>query len=138
MADTMIKPRKQIDPVNLKVGRRLRMKRKFLGLNQQELGDIVGVSRLVIGQFETGRRAIPASTLYKIATFFKVQPNYFFEENIDPKTNIPSLDALDPLLTNEAISLLKDFRALEKPEVQKAFAAVVERAAELNATLHNK
>ncbi len=134
----MAQPRRKLDPVNLKIGQRLRMKRKFQGLSQQTLGDMIGVSRLVISQFEAGRRAIPASTLYKIATFFKVQVSYFFDEHDDLDTGIPSLNALDPLLTNEAISLLKDFRALEKPEVKKAFAAVVERAAELNTNLRNK
>lgn len=134
----MAQPRKKIDPVNLKVGRRLRMKRKFLGLSQQALGNMIGVSRLVISHFEAGRRAIPASTLYKMATFFNVNISYFFEENDAVKTDIPSLDVLDPLLTNEAISLLKDFGALRKPEVQKAFAAVVERAAELNTSQRDK
>ncbi|NVJ93109.1 MAG: helix-turn-helix domain-containing protein [Methylocystaceae bacterium] len=134
----MAKPHKKLDPVNLKVGQRLRMKRKLQGLSQQTLGDMIGVSRLVISQFEVGRRAIPASTLYKIATFFQVPVSYFFEEHDDIKTALPSLDAFDPLLTNEAISLLKDFRALGKPEVKKAFAAVVSRAAKLNTTLHNK
>jgi transcriptional regulator with XRE-family HTH domain len=123
---------KQSDSVNKFVGRRLRFKRELLSLSQSDLGKNIGVSRIKIGQFESGSSAIPASTLYKLAQFMEVDVRYFFEEN-DNNTlneNIPYMDT-DLLLNRDTVSLVKNFNAVQDQEVRKKVVAVMERTAML-------
>jgi transcriptional regulator with XRE-family HTH domain len=121
---------KSIDSINLTVGHRIRLKRKLSGMSQSVLGQKIGVSRIRIGKYEAGTSEVPASILFRLSRIFKVDLCYFFDNDQD----IPGLENLadlDPALSNEAISLIKDFAALGDSEVQKSFAAILERAAEL-------
>jgi len=133
----MTRQAKPVDPINHIVGRRLRLKREFLGINQTVLGEEIGVSRIKIGQFESGNSPVPASTLYKLAQYFKVDVSFFFKEEEEEVHNttktVISLQELDPLLNRESISLLKNFGAMNDTDVRKKFAAVMERASELMA-----
>lgn len=49
------------------VGARIRFLRKRTGLTQQELGDLLGVSGSLVGQYENGTRNPKYETLTKIA-----------------------------------------------------------------------
>lgn len=122
---------KPVDPINLTVGGRLRLKRGLLGMSQTDLGKAVGVSRIKIGQFEAGHSAIPASTLYKLSRVLKIDLKYFFEDDLQENQENTDLKDLGPLLNREAISLLKDFGAINNMDVRKKLAAVMERASEL-------
>ena len=123
---------KPVDSINQTVGYRIRLKRKLLGLSQSSLGEKIGVSRIKIGKFESGVSEVPASILFRLSRTFKVNPCYFFGDD-QTDSQLSALSDLDPALSKEAIALIKDFRALDNPEVQKSFAAVLERAAELQA-----
>jgi len=123
---------KLVDPINIIVGRRLRLKRELLGMSQSALGEKINVSRIKIGQFESGYTALPAPTLYKLSQFLKVDTCFFFNETNEVKHHISTpFKELDPLLNRETVSLLKDFSAMDDTDVRKKFAAVMERASEL-------
>ena len=121
---------KQKDPINITVGRRLRLKRELAGLSQSALGEVFGISRIKIGQYESGQSAIPASTLLKLSQFLNTDINFFFQSETGDST-LSEFISLDPVLNKESISLLRDFDTLDSPEVRKKFAAVMERTAEL-------
>lgn len=121
---------KPLDPINITVGRRLRLKREILGISQSALGEVIKVSRIKIGQFESGAKSIPASTLYKLSQFFKIDITFFFD-NPSENSALNDLSEIDPILNRESVSLLKDYDAINNPEVQKKFAAIMERTAEL-------
>ncbi len=118
------------NPINLGIGRRLRLKREITGLTQSALGQKIDVSRIKIGQYESGQIAIPASKLFLLAQVFNVNVDYFFKTD-DQGTPLAELEDIDPLLNKLSISLLKDFQQLDQPEVRQSLAAVMERAAEL-------
>ncbi|WP_419798506.1 MAG: helix-turn-helix domain-containing protein [Terasakiella sp.] len=118
------------NPINLGIGRRLRLKREIAGLTQSALGQKIDVSRIKIGQYESGQIAIPASKLFLLSQVFKVNVNYFFKAD-DQTSPLAEFENIDPLLNKLSISLLKDFQQLDQPEVRQSLAAVIERAAEL-------
>lgn len=123
---------KPVNPINIIVGQRLRLKRELLGMSQSALGKVLNVSRIKIGQFESGNSAVPASTLYELAEFLQVDVCFFFEETNETGHHAPPhFKELDPLLNRESLSLLKDFGAMDDTDVRKKIAAVMERAAEL-------
>ncbi|WP_135081796.1 helix-turn-helix domain-containing protein [Terasakiella sp. SH-1] len=127
----MARQPKELDQVNIKVGRRLRLKRELAGLSQAILGQAIGVSRIKIGQYESGQSAIPASHLFKLSQYFKIDVCYFFSVEEQP-TPVSDLEEIDPMLNKLSISLLRDFNALDNPEVRRTFAAVMERISQLN------
>jgi len=114
--------------VNAIVGRRLRLKREITGLSQAKLGQRVGVSRLKIGQYESGQTPVPASILYKLSQLFEVDIRYFFCAD-EQAPALGDLDDIDPILNKLSISLLRDLDALDDTEVRKSLAAVMERVA---------
>jgi|GEM_PF-2109952 len=118
------------NPINRGIGRRLRLKREIAGLTQSALGQKIDVSRIKIGQYESGQIAIPASKLFLLAQFFNINVNYFFKAG-DQTPALAEFEDIDPLLNKLSISLLKDFQQLDQPQVRQSLAAVMERAAEL-------
>ncbi len=66
-------------PVDIHVGRRLRLKRTFLGLSQESVGKQIGVTFQQIQKYERGINRMGASRLYDFAKALGVQVSYFFE-----------------------------------------------------------
>jgi len=65
--------------VDIYVGKRLRRRRRLLGLTQQDLAGQVGVRFQQIQKYECGANRITASRLFSLATALNVNINYFFE-----------------------------------------------------------
>ena len=55
------------DPIDVEVGRRIRLRRKALGLSMQALGDHIGVSYQQQQKYERGANRVSASMLVRIA-----------------------------------------------------------------------
>lgn len=117
----MSHPRHQQDYINNALGKKLRLQREISNLSQEQLGEHFGLNRIRIGQFEAGKRPVPASLLYQFATFFNVPLTYFFDVQDATHDNLP----------HEAWRLMRDFGAMHNPQVRKALADVVARLAEL-------
>jgi transcriptional regulator with XRE-family HTH domain len=66
-------------PVEIHVGRRLRLKRTFLGLSQEAVGKQIGVTFQQIQKYERGINRMGASRLYDFSKALGVQIAYFFE-----------------------------------------------------------
>lgn len=67
-------------PIDVYVGGRLRLRRIMLGISQQELGAIVGITFQQVQKYEKGTNRIGASRLYNIARALRVSVEYFFED----------------------------------------------------------
>lgn len=57
-----------------RVGKLVRQHRKRLEMNQETLGELIGLSRASIANIETGRQRIPLHHLYRLAGALKVDP----------------------------------------------------------------
>ena len=71
--------RRNIDPIDVYVGRRLRGRRINLHMSQTELGKTVGVTFQQVQKYETGKNRISGSRMAKVAQALGVTPAYFFE-----------------------------------------------------------
>ncbi len=121
---------KIVDPIDQLLGQRLRLKRELLGLSQSQLGDKIGVSRIKIGQFESGAKSVPAGLLYQLTKVLEVNITFFFDKE-GLQASERSNNSYEPLLNKESINLLKHFDSLDNPEVRHAFAQMMERSAQL-------
>ncbi|GEO82445.1 helix-turn-helix domain-containing protein [Pararhodospirillum oryzae] len=61
------------------VGRRIRERRVMLGLSQQQMADMIGVTYQQAHKYERGINRISAGRLYEIAQVLGVPVNFFFD-----------------------------------------------------------
>ena len=61
------------------VGGRIRERRIMLGLSQQQMADMIGVTYQQTHKYERGINRISAGRLYEIAQVLRVPLSYFFE-----------------------------------------------------------
>ncbi len=110
-----------LDPVDQHIGARLRAFRLQRNLSLQAVGQGLGVTYQQIRKYESGSNRVSASTLYRLAEFFGIDPCAFFEglPGVGPSDSAwegdPSMRAVltripDPDLRHHLAALL---RALE-------------------------
>jgi len=73
-------PRKEPNPIDIHVGRRLKLRRTMLGMTQEKLGDKLGVTFQQIQKYEKGTNRIGASRLQEIAEILETPVSFFFED----------------------------------------------------------
>ncbi len=67
-------------PIDAHVGRRLRLRRTLLGMNQSALGQAVGLTFQQIQKYERGANRIGSSRLYQFCQVLDVPVSFFFDE----------------------------------------------------------
>ena len=75
---------RRVQDMDRYVGARMRERRIMLGLTQQQMAELIGVTYQQAHKYETGINRISAGRLYQIAQALGVEISYFFEE-IDPE-----------------------------------------------------
>lgn len=71
------------------VSMRIRQRRIMLGLTQQQMAELIGVTYQQAHKYETGINRISAGRLYQIAQALGVDIGYFFED-ADPENKLKS------------------------------------------------
>lgn len=90
--------------VDIYVGKRLRRRRRLLGLTQQDLAGQVGVRFQQIQKYECGANRITASRLFSLATALNVNINYFFEGLAADGQQAPANDQANDRLSGDILS----------------------------------
>ncbi len=67
-------------PVDAHVGRRVRLRRTILGMNQAKLGAALGLTFQQVQKYEKGTNRIGASRLYEISNVLGVSVSFFFDD----------------------------------------------------------
>jgi transcriptional regulator with XRE-family HTH domain len=65
--------------IDLHLGKRLRRRRRLLGLTQQQLAQSVGVRFQQIQKYECGANRISAARLWQLAQALEVPTSYFYD-----------------------------------------------------------
>jgi len=77
------------DEIDFHLGRRMRRRRRLLGLTQQQLAEACGVRFQQIQKYECGANRVSAARLWRIATALEVPIGYFFEGLSDQAVVVP-------------------------------------------------
>jgi transcriptional regulator with XRE-family HTH domain len=108
------------DDIDLHVGKRLRRRRRLLGMTQQELASQVGVRFQQIQKYECGANRITASRLFDLARAMNVSVQYFFD-------GVPAGEAV-PNAANDAEQLEGDILSQKETlELVRAYYRLGER-----------
>ena len=71
------------DPIDVHVGRRLRLRRTLLGMSQERLGQLLGLTFQQIQKYERGVNRIGSSRLYELGQILDVPISFFFDDMPD-------------------------------------------------------
>ena len=63
----------------VQLGRRIQSVRTSLGFLQEDVAEMLGMTRVAIGYIEQGRRSPKLSTLYELAKLYEVDIRTFFD-----------------------------------------------------------
>lgn len=104
--------------IDLHVGKRLRRRRRLLGLTQQQLAESVGIRFQQIQKYECGANRVSASRLFELAEALDVPVQYFYEglSRRDEVANEDTYLAADVLSQKETVDLIRAYYRLgERP-----------------------
>ena len=110
------RPRAQV--ADRHIGARLRERRIMLGLTQQRLAELVGITYQQAHKYEKGINRISAGRLHAIARALGVEPGHFFAGLG------PGVPARPTTPSRRTLGLVRDFVALP-PREQEAVAELV-------------
>ncbi|HEY2707673.1 MAG TPA: helix-turn-helix transcriptional regulator [Caulobacteraceae bacterium] len=97
------------DDIDFHLGKRMRRRRRLLGLTQQQLAEACGVRFQQIQKYECGANRVSAARLWRIAGALEVPMNYFFE-------GLATEGSLQVQTRDETVDLVRTYHALgERP-----------------------
>src|SRR3974390_2752228 len=73
-------PKKQANPIDAQVGNRVRLRRMLVGMSQEKLGELLGLTFQQVQKYEKGVNRIGAGRLYQVADILGVPVSYFYED----------------------------------------------------------
>jgi transcriptional regulator with XRE-family HTH domain len=105
------------DEIDVHLGRRLRRRRRLLGLTQQQLAAACGVRFQQIQKYECAANRMSAARLWQLAEVLEVPVSYFYE---GLSADMPALDSeaepAEPRDRKETNDLIQAFYSLsERP-----------------------
>jgi transcriptional regulator with XRE-family HTH domain len=126
-------PIKSPNATDTHVGRRVRIRRMMLGMNQTKLGNAVGLTFQQIHKYENGTCRIGGSRLQQFAHILQVPIPFFFEGL--PGTSAadaaaPTLSYVDDFLaSSDGLPLMKYFTRITQPKLRRSIVNLVEQIA---------
>ena len=128
------------DPIDIHVGKRVKLRRTLLHISQELLASDIGVTFQQVQKYESGHNRVSASRLYDISRVLNCAISYFFED-IGPETTgeraTPAArgdeglaeDAQafggDPMQRTETLELVRAYWRLHNPDLRANVLALL-------------
>src|SRR6476660_239837 len=74
-----IAAKKQANPIDIQVGNRVRIRRMLIGMSQERLGDLLGLTFQQVQKYEKGVNRIGAGRLFEMSRILNVPVDFFYE-----------------------------------------------------------
>src|ERR671928_1129093 len=87
------------NPIDVRVGARLRLRRNMLGLSQEKLGEAIGLTFQQVQKYERGANRIGASRLHELSRVLDVPISFFFDDT-DP-VRAPAMEGFTEPATDD-------------------------------------
>ena len=122
------------DPIDIHVGKRIKLRRTLLHISQEQLASDIGVTFQQVQKYESGHNRVSASRLFDISRVLNCPISYFFED-IGPETtgdrSMPGARAAegaaeeavgfdaDPMQRTETLELVRSYWRLHNADLRK-------------------
>ena len=136
------------NPIDVHVGRRLRLRRTLLGMSQERLGQLLGLTFQQIQKYERGVNRIGSSRLYELGQILDVPVSFFFDDMPDGEeahelfapglAEEPAEFAFDEARESrfdkrETLELVRAYNRIADPVVRKRLFELTKALANLHA-----
>jgi transcriptional regulator with XRE-family HTH domain len=128
-------PKKQANPIDIQVGNRVRIRRMLIGMSQERLGDLLGLTFQQVQKYEKGVNRIGAGRLFEVARILNV-PVEFFYEGVEPQgqQGMSEPEGAPPVMefvsSGEGLQLSLAFMKIKDAKVRKRVLDLVKSLAE--------
>src|ERR1700742_2646390 len=121
-------PKKQANPIDAQVGNRVRIRRMLIGMSQEKLGDLLGLTFQQVQKYEKGVNRIGAGRLFQVAHILNVPIDYFYEGVVNgsseampgfPEPGDASPPVMEFLSSGEGLQLTLAFMKIKDSKVRK-------------------
>ncbi|MEE1655838.1 helix-turn-helix transcriptional regulator [Microvirga sp. CF3062] len=117
--------------IDTEIGSRVRMRRVSIGMSQEKLGDMLGLTFQQVQKYEKGMNRVSAARLVDIAKILGVDIEFFFNGLEGGKTGpgfaesgAPAYVA-DMMSTPEGLQLVRHFTGIKNPRIRKSIVQLV-------------
>jgi transcriptional regulator with XRE-family HTH domain len=119
------------NPIDVHVGKRIRMRRLFLGMNQETLANALGLTFQQVQKYEGGANRVSASRLSAMADILAVPIAFFFGDlqTGDTDQSPEEQEARERMERPETIELIRLYYAIPDPAVRQQFLDMVKAVA---------
>lgn len=132
-------------PVDIHVGKQLRMQRIIMGLSQEALAKAVGITFQQVQKYERGVNRMSSSRLFEFSQVLNVSIAYFFEGYDDhgaagmqdTSESVPGVSEgeaaeFEPeqVFTRESLELMRCFHRVKSPQVKRRIVELTRAVAD--------
>ena len=130
------------NPIDVHVGRRVRLRRTLLGMSQEQLGDALNITFQQVQKYERGSNRISASRLWDIGQILDVPVSFFFDDmSDDTAAHSPRRmkgggvkdeyeeNPTDPMARRETLELVRAYYSIKNPNLRKRITEMVKSVA---------
>ena len=133
------------NPIDVHVGNRIRLRRQLLGLSQEKLAKLLGLTFQQIQKYEKGMNRISASRMWDLAQVLNVKLNFFFEDMSEEtirqsprqfsgttttdSTQTENIASEDPMISNETCELVHNYYRINNRQLAQALYNCIQEAA---------
>ena len=128
-------PKKQANPVDIVVGNRVRIRRMLIGMSQERLGELLGLTFQQVQKYEKGVNRIGAGRLFDVSRILGVPIDYFYD-GVAAQTAQEGFaeDSAPPVMefvsSGEGLQLSLAFMKIKDAKVRKRVLDLVKSLAE--------
>jgi transcriptional regulator with XRE-family HTH domain len=128
-------PKKQANPIDAQVGNRVRLRRMLIGMSQERLGELLGLTFQQVQKYEKGVNRIGAGRLFEVSRILGVGIDYFYEGVnsqlaggfADGASSPPVMEFVS---SGEGLQLSLAFMKIKDPKLRKRVLDLVKQMSE--------
>ena len=129
---------RRANPMDAHVGGRLRLRRTMLGMSQEKLGELLGLTFQQVQKYEKGVNRVGASRLFELSRVLQVPIQFFFDEapvaDDAPATGFADGGetgyVAETITSREGLELNKAFARISDPRVRRSIVDLVKSLAD--------
>lgn len=122
---------KKANPIDAQVGNRVRIRRMLIGMSQEKLGDLLGLTFQQVQKYEKGVNRIGAGRLFEIARILGVPIDFFYDGIAEPaKSSEETPPVMAFVSSGEGLQLSLAFMKIKDPKVRKRVLDLVKSLSE--------
>jgi transcriptional regulator with XRE-family HTH domain len=123
--------KKSTSSIDKEIGSRVRMRRISIGMSQEKLGDMLGLTFQQVQKYEKGTNRISVGRLVDIAKILGVDIHFFFNgiKSIKAEPGFAEEETppyiADVMSTPEGLQLIRTFIGIKNPKIRKSIVQLV-------------